>query len=197
MLKSRALPDDFDMSQALHSPYTNFPPSANEQILCPGNYHQGKESLITGPAFAGGLKHYIDEYTPSPLTATSPWDSYFPPHSVPTSRDDMSPTGRLPEVSPDELHPYMRSASYPGASQPLWNAPPLLARVGDTLGRARIESLASPHGNGPYMTAPLSHGVNSFSIEPVKDRNSPLDAATSPPSLTDNERDGLRCEKPG
>ena len=199
MLKSRALPDDFDMTQALHSPYTDFPPSASRQFLSSGSYYQDKDPATAGPALTGGLRSYSDDYTVSPLSVTSTWDSYFSPHLTPTPKDDISPPGYMPEPSPNDVHPYITSISYPNLPRPVWNGLPLPFRFGDTPGQARTASLASSsHSNDPATSAPLHHAMTPLCMEFSKSNDQDLNGITSSPNfLNNNKVDGVHCEKPG
>lgn len=199
MLKSRALPDDFDMTLALHSPYTDFPPPATGQFPPPGIYYHDKASVTAGPVFTGVLKPYCDEYTVSPLSPASAWDSYFSHHLAATPKDDMSPPGHMPESSPNEPRPYIASTSYSNPSRPVWTGLPLPFRFGDTHGQTRNASSASSSpSNDPATSASLHHTATPLCNGLPKNNGQSFNGTTSSPNFLDNNKaDGIYCEEPG
>ena len=180
MLKSRALPDDFDMAQALHSPYGNCPNPADAPLPSPVDYSRQETDLLPGsPMTADGFKTYDDEYVTSPLSATSAWHGYFSGHSVNATRPDMSPTHPSQTSSPVQANPYMRPCSFPNASQPL--PPPLQSiHFADGPARPRTVSLNSPHPYGSYTSAPLSHSAPSPPSSQRKDSDPSFHSQSSP-----------------
>ena len=193
ILKSRALPDDFDMTQTLQSTYTDFPPSASGQFPSPGSYYQAKHSAPATPAFTGNLRPYSDEYTLSPLSPSSMWDSYFSPHLNTTPKDSMPAPGHMPEPA------YITSNCYPSLSRSVWNGPPLPLRFGDNVGQARTTSLASSsHSNEPIASDPLHHAATPLRIELPKSNDQDFNGTTSSANfLHDNKVDDVNCEKSG
>lgn len=169
VLKSRALPDDFDMAQALHSPYGNCPHPADAPLSSPGDYScQEGDFVPTSPMAPAGFRTYDDEYVTSPLSATSAWNGYFSSHSVNATRPDASPTHPSQTSSPVQANPYMRPCSFPNTSQSLH--PPLQhVHFADASARPRTVSLNSSHPHGSYTSVPLNHSVSSPPTSQRKD----------------------------
>ncbi|PGH13567.1 hypothetical protein AJ79_03560 [Helicocarpus griseus UAMH5409] len=177
MLKSRALPDDFDMAQALHSPYGSRPQSSST-ITSPGGYFNShQEGEILSPLMIDSIRRSSDEeYVTSPLSATSGYGGYFPsPTSAPApgSEPEMSPittgTDRAalytsipnPQVSASRhMNLFTRSSSfsnsYSHTSHP--HVPRLQLHDSDT--RSRAGSLGSPLRTSiSYAQATLDYGA--------------------------------------
>ncbi|KAF1947733.1 homeobox-domain-containing protein [Clathrospora elynae] len=153
MMRSRALPDDFDMAQALHSPFGNSH-GLGTPLSSPGSYT---------PSFPEGNMMRplsIDTFRRGPLdshispTGISPAFSGFtftPPQSAtdtlsPVSAHEGSPFGfhSAPlDTSPRTSNPFSMSVSNPPAYAAQHSIPRRTLHA-DRIVRSRAESLQSP-----------------------------------------------------
>ena len=101
-MKSRALPEDFDMTQALHSPFgaNVSQPLTNHfstPIVSPA-YHSAfaDRGIVRPPIIMSGLRRPSeDESTMSPMSASSAFNTFYtPPGSMPTS-ESLSPVSPM------------------------------------------------------------------------------------------------------
>jgi hypothetical protein len=185
MLKSRALPDDFDMAQALHSPYGSRPTSSSTTLTSPGPYfpaHTSGDPLA--PLVIDNMETFgDDEYVTSPLSETSPYGTLFT-SSHPGPEPDTSPISTrcdsatlftplpTPQASnPRNMNLFTRSSSL--SSSYTLAAHPQIPRLQSHEGRNRVQagSLTSTlrdrisySGSAvDYGDAELPVGLNIFS----------------------------------
>jgi hypothetical protein len=110
MMSSRALPDNFDMTQALHSPFGAPTSNMGTPMPSPGAFsHFGNEGNAIRPLTLDTLRrvpdyeHFNSQYT-SP-TGMNPGVSSFgftPPQSA---TETISPSSAVSEISPYGMHP--------------------------------------------------------------------------------------------
>lgn len=161
MMKSRALPEDFDMTQALHSPFNSgmpqpfSTPSYSMPMASPSSYTPHYDSSMIRPLMVNGLRRESeDDSTISPASISSAFGSFYtPPGSVPTS-ENMSPVSPTSErasfmntpfsqTSPRGSNPFAnRSSSFSTNFHGHPNIPRL--QLHERVNRSRAESLASP-----------------------------------------------------
>ncbi|PGH11434.1 hypothetical protein AJ80_07113 [Polytolypa hystricis UAMH7299] len=178
MLKSRALPDDFDMSQALHSPYGNRSHPSSTPLPSPGGayFPSHTDSDILTPLVLDPMKRPgEDEYVTSPLSANSTYGGYFasPTNAPPGSEADvLSPTATAhdrtalytsvphpPTSAPRHMNMFSRSSSFSNAYSQTHPQIPRL-QLHDRAVRSRAGSLNSPlRASISYTTATLDYGV--------------------------------------
>jgi hypothetical protein len=159
MMRSRALPEDFDMTHALHSPFGSTH-GLGTPLTSPGSYTPGFPEGIS-PAFGGFT------FTP-PQSATDTLS--------PVSQHEGSPFGFPSQLEDNRRtsNPFSMSVS----SSPAYAAHhsiPRLSLHADRIARSRAESLSSPlrasmsytNGNSDHdnnMDSSLEHGSSrSFS----------------------------------
>jgi hypothetical protein len=154
MLKSRALPEDFDITQALHSPYVG-QQAMGTPLGSPVTYLPYGEAGVIRPLAHDGMRRQSeDESTNSPISMGSAYGNFFtPPGSAPTS-ENLSPIsatserghfGGIPHsqsTSPRYTNPFVRSSSFSTAYHPNPHIPRL--HLQDRMVRNRAESLGSP-----------------------------------------------------
>ncbi|KAH7346131.1 hypothetical protein BKA66DRAFT_433255 [Pyrenochaeta sp. MPI-SDFR-AT-0127] len=153
MMRSRALPDDFDMAQALHSPFGNSH-GLGTPLASPGSY---------APSFAEGNMMRplsIDTLRRGPLdshmspTGISPAFGGFtftPPQSAADTLSPVSPHEGSPfgfhsaplDTSPRTSNPFSMPVSTPPAYAAQHSIPRLTLHA-DRIARSRAESLQSP-----------------------------------------------------
>lgn len=118
VLISRTLPDDFDIPQAIHSPYGSWQQSS-DTLTSPRSYfnsHQEGGDFLT-PLMIDIIRRPSDEdYATSPLSASSAYGGYFP---SPTS---ASASGSEPEMPPITIGGD-NAALYASLSNPQTSAP--------------------------------------------------------------------------
>lgn len=155
MMRSRALPDDFDMASALHSPFGNNSHGSGTPLTSPSSYDSG---------FAGGTMMRplsIDTLRGGPLdghisssTGISPAFGSFtftPPQSATETLSPASAHGESPfgfhsaplDTSPRTSNPFSMPVSAPQAYAAQHSIPRLTLHA-DRIGRSRAESLQSP-----------------------------------------------------
>lgn len=132
-MKSRALPDDFDTTQVLRSPFDH--KSGSEMAFPPGRHYVGPNSDPNAlKMMTEGLQRpNDDDYVISPLSSASTTNgSHFSSitprknsSSVPHSANDAGVPERIPELQRnDRSFPFIRSSSFSEAcAQPPFNAP--------------------------------------------------------------------------
>lgn len=174
MLKSRALPEDFDMAQVLYSPYGSQPPSG-ASLTSPNNFFGSHaEAGALRPLLIDNMKRPADDdYVTSPLSPSSGYGNCFGPSGTgPTSNDSISPVSTASDraalftslsnsqtSSSRTSNPFTRSSSfsagYPRTSHP--QIPRL--QLHDRVSRSRAESLGSPLRTSiSYSGNPLDYG---------------------------------------
>ncbi|KKZ63073.1 hypothetical protein EMCG_02574 [[Emmonsia] crescens] len=118
VLISRTLPDDFDIPQAIHSPYGSWQQSS-DTLASPGSYFNSHEEGgdFLAPLMIDIIRRPSDEdYATSPLSASSAYGGYFP---SPTS---ASTSGSEPEMPPITIGGD-NAALYASFSNPQTSAP--------------------------------------------------------------------------
>lgn len=160
MMKSRALPEDFDMTQALHPPFTGGVPQPYSQgftpALQPPAYFSpacNEHALLRPPLMMAGLRRGSEnDGTISPISVPSNLNTFYtPPGSIATT-GSLSPTLSVsghPHLMGDwQQNPSGRGVDlYPRSASILTGFNPHMPRLHsghDRLTRARAESLSSP-----------------------------------------------------
>lgn len=181
-MRSRALPDDFDIAQTLHSPF-GAPHGLGTPLTSPGSYTPGypdgnmMRPLNIDTLRRGPLDSHI---SPTGISPAFGGFTFTPPQSAtdtlsPVSHDG-SPFGFPPaplDASPRTSNPFSMSVSSP-PSYASHHSIPRLSLHADRIGRSRAESLNSPlraslsysngHDHGLGNTSePSSHGGESNS----------------------------------
>ncbi|KAK2739279.1 hypothetical protein FQN57_006614 [Myotisia sp. PD_48] len=82
MLKSRALPDDFDISQSLNSPYGTESQPFSTPLVSPGSICAPDESGMFNLGRPGSMRTVSEDYGTSPLHSMSLYDGYYPPNNA-------------------------------------------------------------------------------------------------------------------
>lgn len=174
MLKSRALPEDFDMTQALHSPYGGQPglgtPVASPITYFPP-YHEN--SMIRPLVAEGPRRHNEDEHVTSPLSIPSTYTNFFTPPASSTTSEALSPISTTSDrthfatmhnslnTSPRTNNPFGRSTSFSTYQHAGAQIPRL--QIHDRNNRSRAESLASPlRTSMSYTVAPMDHSSSAM-----------------------------------
>ena len=155
-MRSRALPDDFDMTQALHSPFGTTH-GIGTPLTSPGSYSPGFPERDMARQLSTDTIRRLPEGTHLSPTSISPAFGGFafpPPQSAndtlspaPTGAENSSfgyPSGAL-DGSPRRSNPFIGSmpmSSNPGYASHL--GIPRLQLHSDRIARTRAESLSSP-----------------------------------------------------
>lgn len=164
MLKSRALPDDFDTTQVLRTPFDHKSTSETPGLLTNSNRPNDDEyamSPMSAPSAGGG-------YFPPTPAAERPQDAYpMAPNrpAIPTSLADLHRAGR-------GAYPFPRSSSFSDAYS---GFPHSYSRFSSP----STESLG--HGL-PYGRRPMDYGIPrpANAIVPGYDPNRPIEGSVSP-----------------
>ncbi|KAF2097940.1 homeobox-domain-containing protein [Rhizodiscina lignyota] len=176
MMRSRALPEDFDMTQALHSPFGSAAHTMGTPLTSPNNYtHAFPEGNMIRPLNLEGLRRNSETAHMSPTGITPAFGSFnfTPPQSVAETLSPSSTHGEssaynytpVEHGSPRRNHPFGSfGSSSPYASHPHY---PRL-QLQDRLGRSRSESLSSP-----LRTSVSYAGRNPHSLSEETPLNSP------------------------
>ena len=171
-MKSRALPDDFDMTHTLHSPFGSIPHHFANQVGSPGSYAPGfQEGGVSRLMTMDHLRRQSeDDGIISPLTMGPPFSNYYSPSSSVPASENISPISPMSErtnftahsmslsSSPRRPNPFARSSSF---STTTYNPHPYIPRLPshDRLQRARADSLASPlRSSMSHANTPLDYG---------------------------------------
>jgi hypothetical protein len=205
MLKSRALPEDFDMAQVLYSPYGSQPPPG-APLASPSSYFPSHEAGALRPLVIDNIKRPSDDdYVTSPLSPGSAYGNCFGPTGAgPTSNDSISPVSTASDraalftsLSNSQAsgqrtsNPFTRSSSF-SASYPRAHHPQIpRLQLHDRVSRSRAESLGSPLRTSiSYSGNPLDYGEGlsptgmniPFSGQPLSSPvpQSPLDNTSTP-----------------
>ena len=177
MLKSRALPEDFDITQSLHSPYGSESHTYASPLVSPRSYFPHDEHDVY--ATVGNMESG-EEYSTSPMGATpSLYGSYFTHRSSPFGQDSemVSPIGTgdgvvgfshigHPQAIPPG-HPSFMSGPNGYSKQPGSLSRPPISHLPLYDATAGIRpALTSPlNGNIPCTTPPLDYGDTDSSVE--------------------------------
>ncbi|EMD61170.1 hypothetical protein GGP41_010070 [Bipolaris sorokiniana] len=174
MMRSRALPDDFDMASALHAPFGNSQ-GLGTPLASPGSYQPSyAEGNMMRPLSIDTFRRGpLDSHmSPTGITPAFGGFSFTPPQSAteaisPVSAHEGSPFGfhSAPlEASPRTSNPFSMPVSNPPAYAANHSIPRLSLHA-DRISRSRAESLQSPLRTsmsytsvGDHPTTPGSHG---------------------------------------
>jgi hypothetical protein len=175
MMRSRALPDDFDMASALHSPFGNSH-GLGTPLASPGSYNPSfPEANMMRPLSIDTLRRGpLDSHLSS--TGISPAFGGFtftPPQSATDTLSPVSAHGDSPfgfhsaplDTSPRTSNPFSMPVSAPPAYAAQHSIPRLTLHA-DRIARRRAESLSSPlrtsisysNGNDGMNGSPDSSG---------------------------------------
>lgn len=165
MMRSRALPEDFDMTQALHSPFGSTH-GLGTPLTSPGSYTPGfPEGNMMRPLSIDTLRRGpMDSHmSPTGISPAFGGFTFTPPQSATDTLSPIStghdgspfgfPSNHQMEGSPRRSNPFSMSVS----SAPTYaahNSIPRLSIHADRVSRSRAESLTSPlrasmsYGNG-------------------------------------------------
>jgi hypothetical protein len=90
-MRSRALPDDFDMTQALHSPFGTIQ-NVNSSLSSPGGYNAISDGNMIRPLSLDSLRRVPDGPHMSPIPGYGGFQ-FTPPQSVTDGLSPVSPAG--------------------------------------------------------------------------------------------------------
>ena len=171
MMKSRALPDDFDMAQTLHTPFGIIPQSYSTPMASPASYATTfAENSALRPLTLDGLRRQSeDESTISPISMSSNYGNFYTPPASIAASDTMSPISPIERstfaslhlaqaTSPRRSNPFMRSSSFSSNIHTTSSHVPRL-QLHERVTRTRAESLASPlRSSMSYTGSALNYG---------------------------------------
>ena len=174
-MKSRALPENFDMTQALHLPFGAHSSAIGSPIASPASYASAFSDIGSIRPLMGDVirRHSEDDSIVSPLSMSSAFSNFYtPPNSVRASKNlsPISPTGErfhagLSQAnSPRITNPFIRSGSFSTTNRSQPYIPKLQIR--DRLTRTRAESLASPlRSSMSYIGNALDYGESQCPVD--------------------------------
>lgn len=181
-MRSRALPDDFDMAQALHAPFGNAH-GLGTPLASPAAFGQGfPEGAMMRPLSIDTLRRAtLDSHmSPTGISPAFGGFAFTPPQSAtdtlsPVSAHDSPfgyPSTPLNNASPRTSNPFSIPVSTP-TSYSSQHSVPRLALHADLITRTRAESLNSPlrtsmsytHGSGA-LQASMDSSTNCESSRP-------------------------------
>jgi hypothetical protein len=173
MMRSRALPDDFDMTQALHSPFGTIQ-NVSSTLSSPGGYSSISDGNIMRPLSLDSLRRVPDGPQMSPIPGYGGFQ-FTPPQSVTDGLSPVSPAGDSPfsAYSPS-LDGQRRNNPFGGLSSPsTFTSHPQIPRLQmhDRDPRSRSDSLNSPLR--PTLSYPGQGDMNSPSSPLAGDSNGP------------------------
>ncbi|CAG5150623.1 uncharacterized protein ALTATR162_LOCUS2721 [Alternaria atra] len=191
MMRSRALPDDFDMASALHSPFGNSH-GLGTPLASPGSYNPSyPESNMMRPLSIDTFRRGpLDSHmSPTGISPAFGGFTFTPPQSAtdaisPVSAHEGSPFGfhSAPlDTSPRTSNPFSMPVSNPTAYAAQHSIPRLSLHA-DRIARSRAESLQSPlrtsmsytgshdssdsHDSRSYSSSMMPYGIG-YSYSPV------------------------------
>ncbi|GIK07874.1 hypothetical protein Aspvir_003544 [Aspergillus viridinutans] len=185
MLKSRALPDDFDTTQVLRTPFDNKTLSETP-VASPRNYMAtGTDSNSLKMLLTDGLQRINeDEYVVSPLSSSSTTGNCFPSAGPDRTPEQFSqhgllgprPAATLPELQRNTrgTFPFPRSSSFSEVSFSTGlHLPGRFSRPG-------VEPLNHP--GLPYARRPMDYGIPRPANGMVVgyDHSRPMEGSVSP-----------------
>lgn len=152
-MRSRALPDDFDMAQALHAPFGNSH-GLGTPLASPGSYNQGfPESSMMRPLSIDALRRGpLDSHmSPTGISPAFGGFTFTPPQSATDTLSPASAHGESPfgfhsaplDTTPRTSNPFSMPVSAPPAYAAQHSIPRLTLHA-DRIVRSRAESLSSP-----------------------------------------------------
>jgi hypothetical protein len=142
-MRSRALPDDFDMTQALHSPFGAIQ-NVSSNLSSPSGYSSISDSNMIRPLSLESLRR-VDGSHMSPSMPYGGF-AYTPPQSVTDTLSPVSPAGDSPFPYSPSLDGARRSNPFAGglASPSTFTSHPIPRLQMHDRERSRAESLTSP-----------------------------------------------------
>jgi hypothetical protein len=178
-MRSRALPDDFDMAHAMHSPFGNGH-GLGTPLSSPGSYNPSySDSNLMRPLSIDTLRRGpLDNHiSPTGISPAFGGFTFTPPQSATDTLSPVSAHGESPfgfhsaplDTSPRTSNPFSIPVSAPSAYAAQHSIPRLTLHA-DRIARSRAESLSSPlrtsmsysHGNDS-MSGASDHGHHSDS----------------------------------
>lgn len=162
MMRSRALPDDFDMTQALHSPFGAIQ-NVSSTLSSPGGYSSMSDNNMIRPLSLEGLRRMPDgPHHMSPIPGYGGFN-FTPPQSVTDGLSPVSPAGDSPFSYSPSLDGPRRSNPFGGGltSPSTFTSHPQVPRLQmhDRDPRSRPEGLTSPLR--PTLSYPGQGDMNS------------------------------------
>ncbi|KAF1842022.1 homeobox-domain-containing protein [Cucurbitaria berberidis CBS 394.84] len=182
MMRSRALPDDFDMAQALHSPFGNSH-GLGTPLASPGSYAPSfAESNMMRPLSIDTLRRGpLDSHmSPTGISPAFGGFTFTPPQSTADTLSPVSPHGESPfgfhsaplDTSPRTSNPFSMPVSTPPAYAAQHSIPRLTLHA-DRIARSRAESLQSP------LRSSMSYTGGNDSMNGCTDSNGHTDGHRS------------------
>jgi hypothetical protein len=152
-MRSRALPDDFDMAQALHSPFGNSH-GLGTPLSSPGSYnpHYGDGNMMRPLSIDTLRRGPLDSHiSPTGISPAFGGFTFTPPQSATDTLSPVSAHGDSPfgfpsaplDTSPRTSNPFSMPVSAPSAYAAHHSIPRLTLHA-DRMVRSRAESLSSP-----------------------------------------------------
>ncbi|KAF2843136.1 hypothetical protein M501DRAFT_926337 [Patellaria atrata CBS 101060] len=172
MMRSRALPEDFDMAQALHSPF-GAPHGVGTPLGSPAGYNPGfPEGNMMRPLSIDTLRRLPEGAHMSP-TGISPAFGGFtftPPQSATEGLSPVSPTGEgSPFNYPGPMDQNRRGNPFVGSPNGFTSHPQIpRLQIHDRVVRTRAESLSSPlrtsmsYGNDANVNGQNGHSLHAL-----------------------------------
>ncbi|KAL5120611.1 hypothetical protein ACEQ8H_001359 [Pleosporales sp. CAS-2024a] len=168
MMRSRALPDDFDMAQALHSPFGNHH-GLGTPLASPGSYAPSfADSAMMRPLSIDTLRRGpLDSHiSPTGISPAFGGFTFTPPQSATDTLSPVSAHGDSPfgfnsaplDTSPRTSNPFSMPVSAPPAYAAQHSIPRLTLHA-DRIVRSRAESLQSPLRTSMSYSADNMHGA--------------------------------------
>jgi hypothetical protein len=161
MMRSRALPDDFDMTRALHSPF-GVAPHPNPPMSSPATYAPAfPEANMIRPLNLDALRNLPENTHMSPTSVPPPfgYSTFTPPQSA---TETMSPVSGVSEGHPFNFSPALdgsprRNNPFSGSLGPTstFTSHPQVPRlhIHDRPGQPRSDSVQSPLRSGLTYSA--------------------------------------------
>jgi hypothetical protein len=167
MMRSRALPDDFDMAQALHSPFGNHH-GLGTPLSSPGSYAPSfSEGNMMRPLSIDTLRRGpLDSHiSPTGISPAFGGFTFTPPQSATDTLSPVSAHGDSPfgfnsaplDTSPRTSNPFSMPVSAPPAYAAQHSIPRLTLHA-DRIVRSRAESLQSPLRTSMSYSSDNMHG---------------------------------------
>lgn len=198
-MKSRALPEDFDMTHALHSPFNPginqpYAHSYSTPMQSPASYSSAfnESGLVRPPLIVSGLRRDSEEEsTISPISISSTFNTFYTPPGSIAASENMSPVSPSAERAPFNASPYHQGSGH-RASNPFSRSGSFSTGIGshiprlhlahDRFARSRAESLQSPlrtsmsyTGNLDFASTTTEETVpasNNNSVQPARSYSS-------------------------
>ncbi|KAF2280163.1 uncharacterized protein EI97DRAFT_439225 [Westerdykella ornata] len=170
MMRSRALPEDFDMASALHSPFGNTH-GIGTPLTSPGSYHPGfPEGNMMRPLSIDTLRRGpIDSHvSPTGISPAFGGFTFTPPQSATDTLSPVSQHGDSPfgfpsaplEGSPRTSNPFSSMSMSGPPAYAAHHSIPRLSIHADRIARSRADSLNSPLRASMSYSNGSEHGLN-------------------------------------